>query len=131
MYDINFVLPSFACLFLTFDWLGNTENDEIVWTYLPTLYHFPHSRKTVQKSESILKKFRKFVFKVRNSGDKFRQFGVSLQANKHQVKYIQDIFGPMAIADKTTFFLRQLWTLAERDFVWISSFNWIKVRIQV
>ena len=30
---------------------------------------------------------------------------------------------------RNNFFLRQLWTLAERDFVWISSFNWIKVRI--
>ena len=59
---------------------------------------------TVQKSESILKKFRKFLFKVRNSDDKFRQIGVSLQANKHEVTYIQDIFRPMAIVDETTFF---------------------------
>ena len=40
------------------------------------------------------------VFKVRNSGDKFRQFG----ANKHGVKYIQDVLEPMAIVDKATFF---------------------------
>ena len=104
MYDINFVLLSFTCLFLTFDWLDNTD-----WTYLPKFYHFPFLTAqpedmtlTVQKSESILKKFRKF---------KFRQFGVSLPANKHEVTY-------KTFLDRWRLLTKQLFSKTIVNFGW-------------
>ena len=76
-----------------------------------------------QKSESILKKFRNFLFKVRNLTIS------SVNLKRTIMKLHTSHFWTNGDCWQNNFFLRQLWIVAERDFVWISSFNWIKVRI--